>query len=247
MRKLAAAALIVVSVIAARPTPLEAQGLGDRLKKKAAETAKGKDDKGKTIAKDEGPLTSQFEKECGPLNRDAIDRLLKVLQSERAAHAAYESSRQAAKPDDQVRACEQKEATSQKTLELLQRGMTEGASTAQLTAAMEKNRADLAEHIRTTCGERASKYQRYDANAAQKAGAKAAGMSDDCYAKLKEVALFFCKGLTREQQKAATDQGIKVPGSGKVSWVFIADEAIALLPRCGQLVENLEATGTKLL
>ena len=247
MRRLTVAVLIAVSVIAATSNPLEAQGLGDRLKKKAADAVKGKDDKGKTVAKDDGPISSQFEKECGPLDRDAIDRLLKGLQSERAARAEFESKRAAAKPDAEVRACGQKEAISPETLNLMQRGLTEGASTAQLQAAMEKNRVDLDEHIRKKCGEPASKYGQFNATEAQKAGAKAAGMSDNCYAKLKEVTLFFCKGLPRDQQKVATDQGIRSPGSGKdIFWVFTADEAIAMLPRCGQLVENLEATGTTL-
>ncbi|HUQ80650.1 MAG TPA: hypothetical protein VM076_05925 [Gemmatimonadaceae bacterium] len=247
MRRLTAAGLLIASLMTVGTSPVASQGLGDRLRKKAADAVKGKDDKGKTVAKDEGPITSQFEKECGPLDRDAIDRFLKGLQAERAERATFESRRQEAKPDAQVRACEQKEAMGSEALRLMQRGMTEGASTDQMQAAMQKNRTDLETHIRKTCGEPVSKYSRFDANAAASAGAKAAGMSDNCYNKLKEVALFFCKGLTREQQKAATDQGIRAPGKGNAVWIFTADEAIALLPRCGQLVETIEATGTKLL
>jgi len=246
MRKTTLAALLLVSLVALVPGRVQSQGLGGLIKKKAIEAVKGNDpkkDDAQTVAKDNGPITSQFETECGPVTADAVDRFLKGMEAELAQRVDFDRQRSAAKPDAEVRACEQKEAMGPEALRLMQRGMTEGASNAQLQKAMEQNQADLMAHVHKTCGEPASKYAEFDANAARQAGAKAAGMTDACYNKFKEFALYFCKALTAEQQKTATDQGIRVPGKGNGVWVYTADEGKALAPRCSQLVRQIEATG----
>jgi hypothetical protein len=249
MRKPTVAALLLVALVVV-PDRVQSQGLGGLIKKKAIEAVKGKEpkkDEGQTVAKDNGPITSQFEKECGPLTADAVDRFLKGMEAELAQRVEFDRKRSAAKPDEEVRACEQKEAMGPEALKLMQRGMTEGTPVAQLQKAMEQNRTDLGAYILKKCGEPVSKYGQFDSNAAAQAGAKAAGMSDECYGQFKEVALFFCKGLTAEQQKTATDQGIRVPGKGNGVWVYTADEAKALAPRCGQLVRQIGATGYTLM
>jgi hypothetical protein len=249
MRTPAVFALLFVAVITT-PHRIESQGLGGLIKKKAVEAAKGKDaksDQGKTVAKDQGgPIRSQFEKECGPVTPDAVDRFLKGLQTEAAQLGEFERKRAAAKPDDQVQACRSNEATSPEALKILQRGMTADASAAQLQAAMNQNRIDLDAYMLKKCGEPVSTYRNFNSYAARTAGAKAAGMSPECYDKLKEFALAFCLTLTPAQQKTATEQGIKVPGKGGAEWVFSVDEARTLAPRCGELVGPIKDTGYKL-
>ena len=67
-------------------------------------------------------------------------------------------------------------------------------------------------------------------------------MPVDCYDKLKEFVLSFCK-LPPETRKAAVEKGIRVPGKGSAQWVFTAEQAKAIDPRCGALVQDIEATG----
>ena len=108
---------------------------------------------------------------------------------------------------------------------------------------MAQNMVDVEAHLVKKCGtDPAQVDPRRERENARRAGAKAAGMSDDCYDKLKEFALAFCK-LSPAQQQAAVQNGIKVPGQGKGEWVFTADEAKALQPRCSELVPAIEATG----
>lgn len=229
---------------------VNAQGIGGLIKKKATDAVKGnKGDKGKTVAKDDGPITSQFEKECGPLTPDGIDRFLKGLEIELAGRAAFDRKLAGTKPDEEVRACRDKETISPDAMAIIQRGLSgDGLTVDHVQKQMEKNRADLETYLTRKCGEPVSKYEgdRYkEYDAAQKAGAKEAGVSDDCYNKLKEFGLFFCKGMTPAQQQAAVQDGIKVPGFGSGVWVYTAEEAKALAPKCGKLVGQIEATGYK--
>jgi hypothetical protein len=236
--------LLFVSLIVP-PDRLESQGLGGLIKKKASEVAKGKDgktDQAKAAAKDEGPIRSQFENECGPVTPDGVDRFLKGLQAELGQQGEFERKRSTAKPDDQVQACRSNEAIGPEALKIMSQGMTDGASDAQLQKAMAQNRTDLEAHLLKKCGEPASKYRDFDANSARRVGAKAAGLSDECYDKLKEFALAFCQ-LPLAQQKTATEQGIRVPGKGRGEWVFTADEAKALAPRCSDLLRAIKDTG----
>ncbi len=247
MRTSAAFALMFVGLITT-PDRIESQGLGGLIKRKAAEAARGKDaksDQGKTVAKDDGPIKSQFEKECGPLTPDAVDRFLKGLQAELGQRREWERKRATTKPDDEVQACRGNGASSPDALKIMSRGIVDGASTAQLQSAMNQNRLDLEAYLVKKCGEPASTYRYFDGNAARATGAKAAGMSDECYDKIKEFALAFCT-LTPAQQKTATEQGIMAPGKGRAEWVFSADEARALAPRCADLVGQIKDTGYKL-
>lgn len=246
--RLVAAFLLALAALPAA-TRLEGQGLGGLIKKKAAEAAKGKDnkaDQGRTLAKDEGPITSQFEKECGPLTPDALDRFMNGLETEAAARDAFDRKIAGARPDDEVSACRGQESMSPDAMAIIQRGMGGGGSTDQIQKQMEQNRADLETYLTRKCGEPVSKYEfnRYNEyEAARKSGAKAAGVNPNCYDKLKEFALFFCKGMTPAQQTAAAEQGIKVRGHGQGVWVYTAEEATALAAKCGKLVPLIDATG----
>lgn len=251
MRTPALAGLLLASFVALVPLDrVDSQGIGGLIKKKAVEAAKGKDaktDQGKTVAKDEGPITSQFAKECGPVTPEAIDKFFRGLQAEIAGREAYDRKLAGTKPDDDVNQCRGKETMSPEAMALIQRGLQNGGTTDYVQKQIEKNREDLEKHLVNKCGVGRAKieqdrYGEYDA--ARKAGLSASGLSQDCYDKLKEFVLAFCKGLTPAQQKVATEQGIKVPGQGSgVFWVFTADEAKAMVPHCGDLVRAVNATG----
>ena len=251
MRAPAVAGLLLASFIAFVPFErVDSQGIGGLIKKKAVEAAKGKDaknDQGKTVAKDEGPIKSEFAKECGPITPEAIDNFYRGLQAEAAGREAYDRKLAVTKPDEDVNQCRGKETISPEGMALIQRGLMNGGTTDYVQKQLEKNREDLEKHLLQKCGVGRSKIEQdrskeYDA--ARKAGIGASGLSDECYDKLKEFALAFCKGLSPAQQKLATEQGIKVPGQGSgIFWVFTADEAKAMFPRCGDLVRAVNATG----
>lgn len=246
MRTVNRTMLVLAALFATLSTPrADAQGIGGLIKKKAAEAAKGKDAK-KEVAKDDGPLTSQFEKECGPVTPDGVDKFLKGLQAEIAGRQAYDNKLAGTKPDAEVNACRGSETIGPESIAIIQRGLQNGGTTDYVQKQMEKNREDLEKLLTKKCGEPQSKYiydksKEYDA--ARKAGAAAAGVKEECYDKLKEFALAFCKTLTPAQQKTAMEQGIKVPGWGAGVWVFTPDEAKAFFPRCGELVSALKTVG----
>ena len=248
MRTLRGTSLVLAVLLAILPGHVEAQ-IGGLIKKKAAEAVKGKDskkDQGTTVAKDEGPIMSQFEKECGPVTPESIDRFYRGLQAEIAGREAYDRRLAGTKPDDQVRACRDNESISPEGRAILHRGLENGGSTEYVTKQIEKNREDLEKHLLTRCGVARSTVERdqyKEIDGVRKAALSTSGLTDNCYNKFKEFVLAFCKGLTPAQQKLATETGIKVPGQGSgVFWVFTADEAKAMLPRCGELVRAVDAT-----
>jgi hypothetical protein len=250
MRIVKGTPLVLVALLAIVPAPRVEAQIGGLIKKKAAEAVKGKDsknDQAKTVAKDEGPITSQFEKECGPVTPETVDKFYRGLQAEIAGREAYDRKLAGTKPDEEVNQCRGNETISPDGIKIVQRGLENGGTTEYVTKQLEKNRQDLETYLLKKCGVGRSKVEQEkykDLDAARKAGISASGLSENCYDKLKEFALAFCKDLTPAQQKVATEQGIKVPGHGSnVFWVFTADEAKAMFPRCGDLMKAVDALG----
>ena len=249
MRTVTGASLVLAAFLVMLPVrPVHAQ-IGGLIKKKAADAVKAKDSKneGKTAAKDEGPIKSEFEKEVGPVTPTSIDNYYRGLQVEIAGRQAYDRKLAGTRPDSEVDACRRNETITPEGIAIIQRGLANGGTTDYVMKQMEKNREDLETHLIKKCGLRRSpieqdQYKEYEA--AIQAGMNAAGVSRNSYGKLQEFVLAFCKGLTPAQQKAATEKGIKVPGHGSgVFWVFTADEAKAMFPRCGELLKAITATG----
>ncbi len=79
-------------------------------------------------------------------------------------------------------------------------------------------------------------------DAAEDAGAKAAGMSLDCYRANKEFIPAYC-GMSKDQQQKAMASGTYVPGVGGSTGQLTADEAKALSARCDKLVPAIAAVG----
>jgi hypothetical protein len=240
MRRQLAALLTLAAFTTFVPAIGQSQ-VGGLIRKAATDAAKKSEEK----KKNDGPIQSQFEKECGALTGDVLDQFLQAMDAEIAARAEYDKKRALTKPDAEVNACRRTESTSPEAMKIMQNGLVAGASTDQLTKAMEKNQLDLEAHMIKKCGERESKFSQFDENAAIRNAASKMGITPNCYSKLKEITIFFCRGLTAEQQKSAVENGIRVPGFGGAEWVFTAAEASVLAPRCGRLVPKIDATGYK--
>ena len=229
---------------------VESQGIGGLIKKKAVEAAKGKDakkDVAKNDSKDDPPTTSKFDKDCGPVTPESVDNFLKGLQAEIAAREAFDKRAAQTKPAAEVRACRDKNSIGEEGRSILNRGLENGGTPEFVMKQLETNKANFETFLAKRCGESDEKWDRSAKIAAytdaHASGAKAAGVTEHCYDKLKEFATAFCKGLTPEQQKLAAEQGIKVPGSGTdVFWVFTADEAKAFMPRCSELTRAMKGT-----
>jgi hypothetical protein len=87
-----------------------------------------------------------------------------------------------------------------------------------------------------TPGDQSRMLEQIEQNAA-----KTAGMDDQCYANLKEFAAFFCS-LPEATQQKATQEGLKIPGTGKdIYWVFTPEHARALKPRCSKLMNAIQS------
>jgi uncharacterized protein YoaH (UPF0181 family) len=246
MRKPSMVGFLLVSLLVLQADRVESQGLGDRIKKKATDAAKGKDAKKAEPKKDEGPITSAWAAEkCGPITPEQVSDLERGLTVETKQRGEFDNMFGSLPSQAQVIACRNAEVMTPGVQKILSQGMTEGASNAALTKAMAKNSAELEAHMDKKCGKDPSKFSQRDAyNAAHAAGAKAAGLSEKCYDKLKEVALGFCK-LSPEQQQAAVEQGIRAKGWGLGVWVFTSDEAKALSKHCGTLVPLIEGLEPK--
>ena len=247
MRKPSTVGLLVVSLLILQAEPAQSQGLGDRIKKKAADAAKGKDskkDQAKNDKKDGGPITSQMG-DCGPLTPEKVSDFLRGLKTEQTQRNDFDSMFRGLRSHEAIIACRNNEVMGGAIQKIMMQGIKEGAPPAQLQKAMAKNMVDVEDYLVKKCGEDPSKFSQRDAYAAaHKAAAKAAGLSEDCYDKMKEYALGFC-GLTAAQQKIATEQGIKAPGWGSAEWIFTADEAKAFAPHCAELVPAIEALAPK--
>src|SRR6185436_13411330 len=102
-----------------------------------------KSEQGKTVAKDDGTITSQFGKECGPVTPEGIEKFLEGLQAEAAGRAAYDRKLAGAKPDAEVNECRGKQTMSSEAMALIQRGLANGGRTAYVQKQMDQNRADL--------------------------------------------------------------------------------------------------------
>ena len=90
--------LVAAITLSASAYPLEAQGIGGLIKKKAAEAVKPKDAKKAADTKDaekpkDDPNTSNWEKEgCGPITPDRLNDLLRGLETERTQQAEFRTA-----------------------------------------------------------------------------------------------------------------------------------------------------------
>ena len=243
MRHTTAATLVLATLLLCAPNQAQSQ-IGGLIKKKAAEAVKGdKKDKAKSEPTDT-PITSQLG-ECGPLTPEKVSDFLRGLTAEKVQRSEYDAMLRGLRTQAEVVACRNREIMSPEFQTIMGKGITEGASNAQLMKAMENNRLEVERMLTKKCGEDPSKYdQRKGYEAAHKAGANAAGLTEKCYDALKEHVLAFCN-LSPAQQQTAMEKGIKAPGQGSGFWIFTADEAKAMSPRCGELVPAINATGFK--
>jgi hypothetical protein len=128
--------------------------------------------------------------------------------------------------------------------------MTEGftgpnppSTTAAVQTQTEKNKLKWEEYLDKKCGKVPAAVSHDPGDVYKKAhtaGVKEAGMSEYCYDVLADRAIAFCK-LPKKDQTTATEKGFRVENAGV--WVFTADEAKALQPRCTELLTAIGKAG----
>ena len=247
-------ATALLFVVIAAPARVPAQGLGG-LAKKAGEAAKNANNK-KDKAQDksaEKPAEQQATR-CD-VSDDAYDRLLKGMQAELDGLKKLGEDFTAAKTGSNTyQQCTMQYGQTEEYQKIVNKPPpSKNMSTEQLMKWMQDKTtgADSAmakkcgqDPIRSwTNGDRSRMIEQIVQNAA-----KTAGMDDQCYANLKEFAGFFCS-LPEATQQKATQEGLKIPGTGKdIYWVFTPEHARALKPRCGKLIpaiKNVESAVPK--
>jgi hypothetical protein len=218
---------------------VEAQ-FGGLIRKKAGEVVQPKPAPGNDQATPSSALGCD-------VSGDAMDRLLKGMEAERAAREAALKDFASMKSPAEYQACQAGLAMSpegQKVFEAMT-SMPENASAADAQNAMAKFASDMQALLQKQCGPdpgntRGEFTRRYED--AKNVGSKTANMTE-CYAKMEEHAFSFCQ-LSESEQAKAQNAGLKAPGTGtNVFWVFTAAEAKAYKPRCERLVSLMAALG----
>ena len=246
MRRRVLITLLLFAATSVVSSRAESQGIGDRLRKKAVEAAKGKDAKPNNDAS-----TAQVDT-CGPITEKKLQDYLRGLQAEASAInefktmvAKSDSTREVSGP--RIKACRDAEnggATFQKMMTDGFTGANAPSTAAAVQERMAKNKAKWEEYLDKKCGKELGPAPIYDSRAAyakaHAAGAKAAGLSEYCYDVLGDRVIAFCR-LSKKEQTTAMEKGIRVSRAGE--WVFTADEAKALQPLCGTLLSALESAG----
>lgn len=240
-------ATALVFVLVARPSPVTAQGIGGLVKKagQAAKDANNKKDKAQEKAQDkpaEQPATR-----CD-VSDDAYERLLKGMQAELDGLKKVGNDYNTAKAGStKYRECTADYAGTEEYQKILNKlPPSQNMSTEQLMKWMQDKTTGADSAMAKKCGkdpilswtpgDRGKLVDEVTSNAA-----KTAGMDDRCYSNLKEFAGFFCSQPEAVQQKA-TQEGLKIPGSGKdIFWVFTPEHARALKARCAKLIPAIKS------
>lgn len=248
MRPVRATALVVAALLATLSArPVQSQ-IGGFIKKKAVEAAKGKADKTDDAAT--APADS-----CGPITPEKVQAFLRGLQAEGSARTEFdtrvaraESIRAESEP--RIKACRDAENGGPTFVKIMTDGFT--GTTAPSTgpavqAQMDKNKVKLDEYLDKKCGKVAPPVSQDPGDTYRKAhaaGLAASGMSEYCYDVLGDRVIAFCK-LPKDQQQAAADKGLRAEKTRQ--WLFTADEAKALQPRCNDLLAALKTAGSTLV
>lgn len=229
----------------------EAQGIGGLIKRKAAE-AVGAD---KNKAPDAKPNSSAS---CAEANDDILDRFVKGLEAEVAenkaaldefnkAMEAADAELAKAKPEAEYQACQVATITGPEGAKVsaLFTSELKTAPQADGSKLMAKFQVDIAALTEKRCGKSQDNAQkewqqskqnalderrkRWNKNSAE-IGAKASGLDENCYSRLKEHAIGFCR-LSKENQQLAATKGLK-GGEGS----YTPNESKAYGSRCPKLL-----------
>lgn len=217
--------------------------LGGLIRRKVEESVKPKPEPTKPEPPKPGAASAAPPLGCS-VDGDAMDRLLKGLEAERAAREAA-LKEAAGTSEAQYSACTGKLATSPEAQKIFGEltSLPENATPAQSQAASDKMAKAMTALLEQQCGptpaeSRDRLNKKFDD--AGKVGRETSGLSD-CYARLQEHAVRFCE-LPSAQQTSAQNGGLKVPGTGTgVFWIYTEAEAKAYAPRCGQLQSLMAA------
>lgn len=237
-----AIATVVLVMLVAQPDRASAQ-IGGLVKKagEAAKNANAKKDKAQQTP-NEQPATR-----CD-VSDDAYERLMKGMQAELDGLKKMGNDYNTAKAGStKYQQCTGDYAGTEEYQKILNKlPPSQNMSTEQLMKWMQDKTTGADSAMAKKCGkdpilswtpgDRDKLVEEITSNAA-----KTAGMDDQCYSNLKEFAGFFCSQSEAIQQKATQD-GLKIPGSGKdIFWVFTPEHARALKPRCAKLIPAIKS------
>ena len=240
-------ATAVLLLVVAEPSGVAAQGIGGLVKKagEAAKNANNKKDKAqeKSAEKPAAPPATRCD-----VSDDAYDRLLKGMQAELDGLKKMGDDFAAAKTGSNTyQQCTMQYGQSEEYQKIVNKPPpSQNMSAEQMIKWMQERTTGADSALAKKCGkdpirswtngDRNSMIEQIAQNAA-----KTAGMDDQCYSNLKEFAGFFCS-LPEATQQKATQEGLKVPGSGKdIYWVFTPEHARALKPRCSKLMNSIQS------
>jgi hypothetical protein len=218
-------ALLLTCAVAA---PMDAQGIGGLIRRKAAE-AVGGGEKNKATEPTTG--SGAGERTCGPLTDDIMDKFVKGLETELAElKAALADSAKAHSPE-----YEQCRTQLMMSAEVTKLGQQIG--TVANYGPLEFN-ADVMALTTRKCGKSpadADKVLFERSREGWRLAAKAVGLSEECYIILKEHAYPFCR-LSAAMQKDAVSKGINGAGVG----VYSSNEARMYHSRCPRIKSLME-------
>ncbi len=240
------AALSLLAVLAA---PSHA-GWGDALKQKASKVLKT--EKPKPAAETAtGPVKSRMTPE---VTVESLTRFQKGMEVELAEREKAKKLLASLPPKEQRDKCAQQVAMS-KDAEKIAMEWSESAANAkpeEMQQHMARMTARMDSMVTHKCGLDPLKYDAHQlARDAVAKGSDTAALGDDvAYFTWKEWAIQFCNYIeklqkqpdAKEQLAKIKAEGLRIPGSGNVYFVYSASEANLLLERCAALKPLIEAT-----
>ena len=239
-------------------------GLGDMLKKKAADVVKGKKPAATEAANTEtGAIKSRIQPPVTPENLAKFKAAMEYELAERDKAAKFLKT---VKSKEDYQKCHMDWVMSSEGQALSQR-YASAMDGVKSTEEMQKKMGPIAEQmekaIAAKCGPDPDKYgpswageqARLALGRASDDFAKGqgleAGTEDYAYGAWKEWVAEFCHYLEKlkkdpdYKQKLAKilDEGLRIPGSGQgIYWVYTASEAKDLIENCDALMPLIEAT-----
>ena len=169
---------------------------------------------------------------------DAYAKMIQAVRLEIAAREAMKDDIAKSKVDQRkFQQCQADVAQSGEFQKIMNRNPPTANTTPQQFAQnVQKNSEDAQQVMDQKCGEDPTAFwtkKNRDTllDYLEMRSAQSEGLSQGCYAVLKEYADYFCN-LPEATQEKAVKEGIAIKGGGKAFWVFTPQHASAIKPNC---------------
>lgn len=259
--------LLLALAVLASASPLEAQGITDRLKKKVGEKVNTGDKK--DPATTNAAVAADQSKAPTKITDVVMTAFIRGLETERDRRKATVKFLSTIKTREQYSACQSTLAAGPEMQKIMMSlgNLPENATQEQTQKASQKMQADMEKLVKDKCGEDPNIYndgwRRRQADSAEAAGIRAfsaalgtsqggggpflslerpesAPDNTELYRFLKEWITPFCH-LSEAAREEAAKQGVRIPGTGTgMYYVYTAEEAKVIMKVCGRLEAFLE-------